>query len=195
MRVTTIYFIRHAQANSTILDQQSRPLTIKGLHDSLLLAKRFTNVKIDLIFSSPYKRTIDTVKEIAAEHNLTVKSLDDLRGLRIQSNWISSYRSFFLKYWDDFSYHYADGESFAELQNRSIAVLQKIINDNRDKTIIISTHSVSMAVMIKYYDSSFDFEDFIFISDAEPYIVKMCFDEHGCVGMKKTGLPSFGLRK
>lgn len=184
--MTVVYFIRHAQADTSVLDQQSRPLTEKGMQDCASITKAFTDKKIDSIFSSPYKRTLDTVAGIALQHKLSINIIDDLRGLRIQSNWIESYRSFFWQYWNDFDYHYADGESFAELQNRSIALIQKIIRENKDKTILISTHSVSMAVMLKYYNSSFSFEDFMVIADTEPYLIKLVFDEDNLYAFNDT---------
>lgn len=186
--MTTVYFIRHAQADSAVLDQESRPLTDKGKQDCYQLAEDFENIKIDFILSSPYRRSLDTIAQIAERPGLSVHISDHLRGLRLQSNWIETYRSFFLNYWNDFTYHYADGESFAELQQRCISLLQEVVGRNSNKTIVISTHSVSMAVMLKYYDASFDFEDFMVIAETEPFVVKLVFDEKGRVNRSRNWL-------
>lgn len=178
--MTTVYFIRHAQADSTVLDQKSRPLTQKGTQDSLLLSEKFALDKIDVIFSSPYKRAQDTVLHLAKQQKLTVNIVKDFRGLKLQSEWIDNYRNFFLKYWNNFEYHYADGESFAQLQSRSVAALQKIVSDNKEKTIIICTHSVLIAVVLKYYNNTFNFEDFMKIAESEPYVIKIELDENCC---------------
>ena len=58
--MTTVYFIRHAQSNSSIHDPFLRPLTEKGLHDRSLVTDFLFDKHIDFAFSSLYKRAVDT---------------------------------------------------------------------------------------------------------------------------------------
>jgi len=186
--MTTVYFIRHAQADATVCDQRTRPLTEKGKKDSVLVTEFLSDTEIHAVLSSPYKRTIDTVADLSKKTNLTVETVENFRGLKVESNWINDYKSFFEKYWLDFTYRYSYGESLSELRERNISALNSVLNDHKDKNIVISTHSVSLAVIINYYDKTFGFEAFISIVDIEPWVVKMDFNDDGCVGMEKIDL-------
>lgn len=187
--MTTIYFIRHAQADATVRDQRTRPLTPKGMSDSALLSRFLRDKQIDFIFSSPYKRTVDTVSCLAEGRGLRIKTIEDFRGLRVDSSWIKDYRTFFKEYWSDFSYRYSDGECLSELQQRNMDSLKVILSQFKDKSIIISTHSVSLATIVNFYDSAFGFEEFLAMSNIEPWILKMDFDHNDCIGITKIGKP------
>ena len=183
--LTTVYFIRHAQADSDVCDQKTRPLTEKGKKDSVLLTNFLSNIPIIAVFSSPYRRTIDTVADFAKKVDIVIQTVEDFRGIKIESVWINDYKEFFEKYWLDFTYKYSYGESFAELAERNIPALNKVINRYKNENIVISTHSVSLAVIINYYDNTFGFKDFMSIINLEPWIVKMDFNDAGYVGMEK----------
>lgn len=88
---------------------------------------------------------------------------------------ISDYPTFFKDYWNDFSYHYSDGESLAQLQQRSIPFINEILDSCKNQRIVISTHSICIAAIVAHY-KPFDFEDFMKIATTEPFIVKMIFD-------------------
>ena len=58
--MTTIYFVRHAKPDYQNHNDRLRELTEKGLEDSRSVTAFLSDKKIDLIFSSPYRRAIDT---------------------------------------------------------------------------------------------------------------------------------------
>ena len=186
--MTTIYFIRHAQADSTVSDQKKRPLTEKGKKDSALVTEYLSDAKIHAVLSSPYKRALDTVADFAKKANLAVEVVDDFRGLKVESHWIRDYESFFEKYWLDFGYRYSYGESLSELRDRNISAFNRVLREYKNKNVVISTHSVSLAVIINYYDSTFGFDDFLSIAGVEPWIAKMVFHDDGCMSIEKMDL-------
>ena len=61
--MTTVYFIRHAEADNTNRDGRNRPLTEKGMNDRALVTAFLHDKNIDAILSSPFKRAVDTVAE------------------------------------------------------------------------------------------------------------------------------------
>ena len=186
--MTTVYFIRHAEADAAVSDQRTRPLTEKGKKDSLLVTEFLSDAQIHAILSSPYKRALDTVGDFAEADGLTIETVEDFRGLKIESAWINDYKSFFEKYWLDFEYRYSYGESFSELKERNISELNRVLDNYKNKNIVISIHSVSLAVIINYYDKTFGFEDFMASVDIEPWVVRMDFDGTRCAGMEKIDL-------
>ena len=63
--MTTVYFIRHAEPNYANRDEFSRDLTPKGIAQSERLLDVFRGIDIDVFFSSPYKRAVDTIYPLA----------------------------------------------------------------------------------------------------------------------------------
>lgn len=63
--MTTIYFIRHTEADASINDQRTRPLTQKGLSDRKVITRFFQDKQIHAVLSSPYVRTVETITEFA----------------------------------------------------------------------------------------------------------------------------------
>ncbi len=62
--MTKIYFVRHAETDKTVIDDRNRPLTAQGLEDTRFVYERLKNKGIDVAISSPYKRSIDTIKRL-----------------------------------------------------------------------------------------------------------------------------------
>lgn len=174
--MTVLYLIRHSEADSTVNDQRTRPLTAKGKSDCRRITNYLADKKIDVVFSSPYTRAIDTIQEYADGYHLKIQSEECLRGLRINSKWITDYRTFFKDYWNDFSYHYSDGESLAQLQERSVPFINEILDTYKNQSIVISTHSICIAAIVAHY-KTFSFEDFMTIATTEPFMVKMTFND------------------
>jgi len=102
--MTNIYFIRHCEPDFSIHEDFIRPLTDKGLEDSKKVEKVLKNKEIHAIYSSPYKRAIDTVRKLANTLNLEVKIKDDLRERTITDQWIDDFNEFVKCQWEDFEY-------------------------------------------------------------------------------------------
>ena len=81
--MTHLYYVRHAQPDYSVHDDLTRPLTEKGMRDCALVTDFLTDKSIDRVFSSPYKRAVDTVQPFAAQAHLPVTLIDDLRERRI----------------------------------------------------------------------------------------------------------------
>lgn len=63
----TIYLIRHAEPNYNNHQYDERELTAEGLQDCQLLLDYFKDISIDRIYSSPFKRALQTIDELAKE--------------------------------------------------------------------------------------------------------------------------------
>ena len=172
---TTVYFIRHAKPDISIKDDKTRPLSLEGIEKSKELVKLFKEIKIDYIYSSPFKRAIQTIEPIAKDKNIIIEVINDFRERKMSDEWIENYEEYSKKQWDDFSYKLKDGESLEEVQKRNIEELEKILKENMGKTIIIGTHGTALSTIINYYDKTFLHNDFMEIVNIMPYIMKMEF--------------------
>ena len=59
-----IYFVRHAKPDFSIHDDLTRPLAEEGIINSKKICEFLKGKNINRIYSSPYKRAIDTIKEL-----------------------------------------------------------------------------------------------------------------------------------
>lgn len=186
--MTTIYFIRHAQSDYNVREDMIRPLSVKGTSDTALVTEFLSDKRIDKIYSSPYKRAIDTITSFAKSVNLPIQTIDDFRERKIDSTWIEDFRGFSEKQWADFSYKLSDGECLADVQNRNIAALNDVLLRHKGKNIVIGTHGTALSTVINYYDKTYGFDDFMDMVNIMPWVVKMKFDGEYLVGMWKIDL-------
>lgn len=116
--MTKVYFVRHAQPDLSVQDDLLRPLTEKGIADSKKVTEFLLDKGITKIFSSPYKRAYDTVKDFAAKSNLNINIIEDLRERKIDDVWIEDFNTFAREQWNDFDYRLERGESLNEVQKK-----------------------------------------------------------------------------
>lgn len=76
--MTELYFVRHAHADYSE-DEYHRPLSLKGNRDVERVTSLFNDQRIDAIYSSPYKRAIQTVQGIARYHDVPIQIVDALK--------------------------------------------------------------------------------------------------------------------
>lgn len=64
--MTRVYFVRHAQPDHAWRDDRTRPLTEEGRKDAAIVLDFLKDKKIDALYCSPYRRSMDTVAGAAA---------------------------------------------------------------------------------------------------------------------------------
>ncbi|WP_420780618.1 histidine phosphatase family protein, partial [Streptococcus canis] len=67
---TTFYFIRRAEPNDDNHDDVTCELTEKGIVASQALVEAFASIPIDKCYSSPYKRSVDTIFPLAKSRDI-----------------------------------------------------------------------------------------------------------------------------
>lgn len=175
--MTNIYFIRHAESNYNNHNDLDRELTEKGLKDSELITKFLKDKNIEIVLSSPYKRSIDTIKHFAEYKGLTIKTIDDFRERKVDNKWIKDFELFCRNQWNNFSYKLSNGENLREVQERNINALEEVLNIYEDKNIIIGSHGTALSTIINHYDKLFGYDEFKKIKNLMPWIVKLAFEK------------------
>ncbi len=155
-----IYFVRHAERDTAIHTDQEAPLTVKGYEDAEKLKYFFREKDINTIYSSPYLRTIETIKPTADKLNLSIQQVDDLHERKIGS-WIDDFPRYSKQQWEDFDYKRLNGESLNEVAERLLIAYKEITNNIEDD-IIICGHGTALAVLFHHLtDGEFGFEEWI----------------------------------
>lgn len=173
---TIVYFVRHAKSDFSVKDEKFRPLTVQGFEDTKLVTEFLKDKNVTKIYSSPYKRTMDTLKDFSEMIGLPINEIDAFRE-RYVGTWIEDFKAFSNQQWNDFTHKLENGESLGETQNRNIAALMELLKQNKGRTIAIGTHGTALSTIINYYKPHFLSDDFYRIIDKMPWIVCFTFED------------------
>jgi len=189
--MTTVYFIRHAESDISVRDGRIRPLTEKGLADRKLVTEFLQDKNIDAVLSSPFKRAVDTVADFAEKNGFKIEIVEAFRERKGDSDMDRNnfdFDAFNKRQWADFSYTLSDGECIAEVQKRNISALNDVLFRYRNKNIVIGTHGMALSAIINNYDNTYNFDDFMAMLYINPWVVRMDFNDDGCICIKKIDL-------
>ena len=178
--MTKIYFVRHAQPEHAWEDDRTRPLTGEGRRDSAIVFEFLKDKHIDAFYSSPYKRSVDTIADSADFFGKDIITDEDLREREKGEN--GNNHGMFHKRWADHNYHEEGGESIAMVQKRNMRALTEILRDNIDKEVVVGTHGTALSTILNFYDKSFGCDDFLRIIDRMPYVIELDFEGNKLVG-------------
>lgn len=172
--MTKIFFVRHAQPQHDHVDDRTRPLTEEGIADSKIVLETLKDKSISAFYSSPYKRSVDTIQEVADYYGLNIQTDERFREREKGPN--GNNHGMFQKRWADHDYHEDGGESINMVQKRNIEALKEILQQNNGGNIVIGTHGTALSAIMNYYNPAYGCDDFLRIIDWMPYIVEMDFE-------------------
>ena len=181
--MTKVFFVRHAQPLHEHNDDRTRPLTDEGIKDTSIVIETLKDKEIDVFYCSPYKRSIDTIKQTAEYYDMEIQTDERLREREKGAD--GNNHGMFQKRWDNHDYHEEGGESIGMVQSRNIEVLKEILENNQEKNIVIGTHGTALCSIMNYYKPEFGCSDFLRIIDWMPYIVEMDFEGQKLVNIKE----------
>jgi 2,3-bisphosphoglycerate-dependent phosphoglycerate mutase len=179
----SLYFVRHAQSDHVCVDDRTRPLTKVGLADSRKVTEVLKNQKVVRFISSPYIRSVDTIKESAIENGADI--LMDERFRERKKGLNGNDYGMFKKRWNDFDFHEEDGESLNMVQKRNVEGVLEILNNRINENVVIGTHGTALSTILNYFEPSFCCDDFLRIIDYMPYIIRLDFDETTYIGKEE----------
>lgn len=151
-----IFLLRHGETESNrdnivsgVLDSK---LTYLGKIQAKKLAKLLEKEDIDIIYSSPLKRALETAQEIAKKHKLKVIINNQLREINLGEfegkSWDYVYKK--IPKWREIRHKYRpkEGETQEELNIRASSFLENIKRKHKTKTIVIVAHgSINKAIL------------------------------------------------
>lgn len=165
-----LYLIRHAESeankNKIFAGITDYPLSDNGLKQAEELKNKIilNNIKFDLIFSSPLKRTLQTITptanalgiEIIKDKNLIEMCVGDWEDLTFDKIYkLDAKVCEHIIETDEFI-GIPNQETHESVSNRMYNEILKIINDNPNKDIAIVSHSIAIrSFMCKVFDIPF----------------------------------------
>jgi 2,3-bisphosphoglycerate-dependent phosphoglycerate mutase len=178
--MTTIYLIRHAQPDYTIHNDMERPLTEEGKISCNKVTEYLLDKKITKVYSSPYKRAMDTVKDFAIATGHSIEAIYDIRERTVDEGWIDNFSEFVHNQWKDFNYKLEGGECLKEVQLRCIRALEVIITEHPEGNIVIGSHGTAISAIIHYYDQEYGIDHFNRIRNIMPFVARLEFEHTTC---------------
>lgn len=183
MKMSQIYFVRHAQPDFSWKDDRTQPLTAAGKTDAGIVLDFLKDKGIDVFYSSPYKRSFDTIADTAAYFRKEIFIDERLR--ERESGAGGNNRDMFKKRWADHDYHEENGESLRMVQKRNIAALTEILARHPGERIVIGTHGTALSTVLNYYQPAFGCADYLRIIDWMPWIIELDFGGDKLLSVKE----------
>lgn len=175
---TELIMVRHAKVEYTP-DDKERALSKEGIEQRDNVLKILKSKEIDVIYSSPFIRAIDTIKPYAEFRNLKIKIVDDLRERKVSDHFIDDFETFAIKQWENYDYKLEYGESLREVKERAIKAIEEIVRDNKDKRIVVGTHGTFLGVLLNHYEKKCDYKFWKKLQ--MPAIISIILDNQGVV--------------
>jgi 2,3-bisphosphoglycerate-dependent phosphoglycerate mutase len=183
---TFIFMVRHGDSPKDG-DERTRGLTEKGKLDAQRITDVLKGEGIDAVISSPYKRSILTVQQLAKKIGQEVLVFEDLkeRIFTAEEKRISDKELFLLlnKSFSEPNFALTGGESNADCQKRAINVLKDLLITYQGRKVVLGTHGAVMALMMGYYDSKYDLN--FLLHTSKPDIYRMEFNGQELVEVKR----------
>lgn len=179
--------VRHGESPKTEGNERTRGLTDKGRSDAHLITELLKDEGIDTLVSSPYRRAILTIEELAESLGKEILVFEDLREMVfVSDDTILSDKEVYPLVKEMFSnpdFSLNGGQSLNICQNRSITTLRNILKIHKGQNIVIGTHGAIMTLMMGYFDSQYDL-DFL-LKTSKPDIFRMEFNEEELIEVKR----------
>jgi len=130
-----IFVVRHAQTSEMDVPNASRPLSETGQYQAQALANYLLCLGIQVVYTSPFKRVLQTVEPFCITTGIRPVINEALR---------ESERD----------------EEFPQVRQRMIVAVKEIAEIHPGKRIVLCTHGGTLWGLISYFDNSFGYEDY-----------------------------------
>jgi 2,3-bisphosphoglycerate-dependent phosphoglycerate mutase len=171
---TSFYLVRHAHANWT--PDEDRPLSRRGMADAKRLASLLDEYAVQAIFSSPYRRAIQTVEPLARKRDMVIEILPDLRERKLGQIGTRKFQAAVETTWLDAEYSHPGGESNNAAQERGVALLHGLRTKKQGQNVVLSTHGNLLALILKFFYPAVDFTFWCELTMPDLYLLQLDLD-------------------
>lgn len=158
--MTTLILIRHGQSTANIRSvfagSLDMPLTELGLTQAKLTAAYVAaHYSVEAVYASDLSRAFDTGKALADLMNISIIPEKDLREIHAGAWEGHSFEDLKQNFPDSYGIWLShigscvcpEGESVAQLQQRVLATLRRICEENPGRTVAVATHATPIRTL------------------------------------------------
>ena len=153
---TTIYLVRHAHAEWC--EDDERPLSDEGARAAGLVADYLARRPIVALYTSPSRRSIQTVEPLAIRLGLRAEVVSDLRERALPAVPRDDFEAFVERAWMSPGEAPSGGESNLAAQARGVAVLRTALMRHVGTHVVLATHGNLLALVLNGLDGAFGYE-------------------------------------
>jgi 2,3-bisphosphoglycerate-dependent phosphoglycerate mutase len=155
-RRTTLYLVRHAEsAPSNDVPEPDWPLSARGVAQAAALVPALRGLGARAIYSSPYRRAVQTVAPLGAALGLTVTAVDALRERSLGRMFPDSeLPSVFARCWAEPEFAPPGGESNAGCARRVAGALAELAGRHPGEAIVVASHGNAVTLYLGTIDPS-----------------------------------------
>lgn len=161
---TKVIMVRHGETEWNVLckflGSVDLPLNEKGRRQAGYAKEALKNEKIDVIYSSPMKRAYETGEIIRGDRPLPILTDDGLReigcgkwegmdGKEVEERYPGQ-----IELWGNRPEELKidGGDTFQEVSDRIVDAFFRIVNANRGKTILITSHMICLTLLMIHFE-------------------------------------------
>lgn len=158
-----IVLVRHAQpvplgTPPWAEREDQRPLSESGLRDADELAFELDPYHLSAVYSSPFRRAVQTVTPTALRRSLEVQELQDLRERRLSGTQRDDWEDLLERAWADPDWAAPGGESGREAQLRGMRALDLLrARHTFGGRLLVGSHGNLIALMLHALEPAVDY--------------------------------------
>jgi broad specificity phosphatase PhoE len=158
--MTTLYLVRHGQTawnrEEVFRGRADIPLNETGRKEALLTGQYLERVKVDSLYSSPLSRAVETAEAIARYQGKEVQisqgliDIDFGRWQGVSHEEVKERYGDLYRQWNDTPHlvRFPRGESLEDVRERALRVIDEIVRDHADETLLMVSHRVVNKTML-----------------------------------------------
>ncbi len=153
-----IYFVRHGETIWNTLKifqgRQDSPLTEVGINQAEKLSEYIKDIHFDKIYSSPQSRAKKTAEILLGDRELNIIEIPELQEINMgnvegipRENFEKNFPEEYHNFWNNaIAYNPIafNGESYQEVLDRVKVGLEKLIQENKNGTVLVVSHGVTL---------------------------------------------------
>ncbi len=159
MKKTTVYLIRHGQSESNLAKffagQMDVSLSELGHAQAECTSRYLADIPVDVIWSSDLKRAYQTAQHTAEKKGLEIHTSSKLREIFAgdwEGNPMEVLKERFAEGYETWRYNIGavqtpNGESVAQVMERFVPEVERIMRENEGKTIFIFAHATPIRLL------------------------------------------------
>jgi len=165
MKSTNLILLRHGQTHWNVQKiwqgTSESELTQKGQEQALEAKKKLENTTLDFVYVSPLIRTVQTMEIVLKDSSTKFKKVDGLKEIHL-GIWEGQKHELIKKSYEEQSNNFwfqqdkfliQDAETFLQLQERVVTVLDKIFEEHEGETVLVVSHCMSIKVALAHYSN------------------------------------------
>lgn len=147
-----IYLLRHCAAEG---QEKNADLTEEGLENARKIVPVLKKLNIDMIYSSPMKRALETIEPFSLSENKSIQIDSRLSDRVLTSEYLDDFLVSLEQTFDNYDLKFKDGESSREALLRATEFLNNL--NDKENTLIVS-HGNLIALLLNEF-GHFTFQD------------------------------------